>query len=245
MDLVKYAKLCNQSYNDIPTADGYNYLYTANIQIKETNLFMLFNETELTFVFRGTDSTEDVKLDLDICKASFIIEKNNKNLGRVHHGFLHYYLNVKQEMFDMVDYYTNLYPNGKIFCTGHSLGASINLFALDLYFSRDIIAKCITYGSPRLGNISIARNLDKYLPDSIRVFNPADQITTVPSVLLLYIHAGKPKQVGKSVLFQRTNNLLNIFKDIFSSKNIIETITDNILDNHSITRYIQLLEMEK
>lgn len=145
--------------------------------------------THTAFVaFRGTETTEDWLEDFFFPGVPF---EEVPSKPSVHAGFHIAYQHVRRSLFD------NLHLiNGatRVIVTGHSLGAAVaSLCALDLA-SHPAMAgasisgvECCTFASPRAYRSQTAP-FDDVIETSLRVANPVDIVTHLPSIAQGYFH---------------------------------------------------------
>ena len=246
-DIVKYAKICNQSYFNEKIDKYLEYNYAEIKHLNNTDVLILKNKEEICFAFRGTDNREDVKKDALFLKKKFIV--GNNYLGKVHMGFLQYFNEAKNDLIKILEIYIRENPEfKKIIFTGHSLGASIVLFGLYVFITYPHLQSKInitTFASPRIGNSKFKKNCDKLLGDKLlRVVNPTDLVTDLPPVFLCYRHTNNILLLSKKQKFQSLKNFFNILKNTFGVKNFQEVIFNNIDMNHSVNTYIELINKE-
>ncbi|CAG9534657.1 unnamed protein product [Cercopithifilaria johnstoni] len=79
------------------------------------------------------------------------------------------------------------YPNYEVWCTGHSLGASLSsMTALYLVKNKVFPAKLVrlvTFGEPRTGNVAFAQAVEENVKVRYRVVHRGDPITNMPALL--------------------------------------------------------------
>lgn len=152
------------------------------------------------FSFKGTDSSNDWKVDEEIWfHDGFSPYKNPKSTDlskvRVHHGFYEVYTkpykskpSMQQQLMALIQKYN---PK-KIFITGHSLGSALStLFTYDLYISELVDANTIThynFACPRVGDKAFANSYRAYdQKRSLRLVNRRDWVCYLPEIS--YWHA--------------------------------------------------------
>jgi len=142
----------------------------------------------------STDSTSGVELE------KMNGEQQSKP-PQVHEGFLTAFKSIRKRVIATVYDTMMVAPEKKwkVHITGHSLGG-----ALATLCSYELAAKGVgetegpeivpefdltkySFGSPRVGNAAFARDFDKLVPNSWRLYNSKDVIATVPR-LLSYSH---------------------------------------------------------
>ncbi|EJD47805.1 lipase [Auricularia subglabra TFB-10046 SS5] len=83
------------------------------------------------------------------------------------------------------------HPDAEVSCTGHSLGAALSL--LDTVFLRSqlpstIPVKFVGFGTPRVGNPTLANHVDATLGDFTRINNKQDPVPQLPPRFLGFMH---------------------------------------------------------
>lgn len=110
-----------------------------------------------------------------------------------HPGYDLVYKRFKSGIYDLIDYYTDIYK--PIYITGHSAGAAIaTRAAYDLGQYRQIYL--ITWASPRVGNVNFRRYFNKRRIEALRIYNYTDPVVAVPLLFQGYTHVGIPFNSG-------------------------------------------------
>ena len=137
----------------------------------DTEAFLAIDDKRKLAVlsFRGTEKEgKDIKTDIRFFK------KNYQGC-RIHKGFLKAYLSVK----DDIDFETSALPSDyNLYITGHSLGGA--LACLATLFGDINPKKLVTFGQPRIGNKSTAKELDGI--NYTRYVNHADAVARMPKI---------------------------------------------------------------
>jgi len=149
---------------------------------KETGAqaFSIIKNGILYIVFRGTESSQDVVINLDIARVPLL--PNNKYI-LVHQGFLKQFNSLKD---DIVKKIKNTFLNiNEIICIGHSLGGALATLAagyLGCLYKNDHEIICHTFGSPRVGNKHFMRWFQENVKSSenARIINHADPVSQIP-----------------------------------------------------------------
>lgn len=169
--IKKCAKLCELSYKDSFHYQELGYLSQKLIDVKNTQVHVLYDQLYTYVVFRGTepDKLQDWASDLD-----FRFDRKIKGYG-VHKGFLQYVMNAYDDIMAELD---KSHYNGKsLIITGHSLGgAAAVIFAEKMTRT---VEKVVTFGQPRVGDKRMCESngLNDIL---IRVVNENDPVTLLP-----------------------------------------------------------------
>ena len=174
--ILHTARLASASYQDrellSTTIHGYVTLLdsTSGCQALVTR-----TDDGLQVTFRGTESPLDAY-------ASLLIRRSTLDLPRkqvlVHRGYLEQFLSVRSQIWDLLG------PDDRVITfSGHSLGGALATIAsLDLaaHFPLRQV-RCVTFGSPRVGDSRFAREFKRYVPHSLRFVHEYDPIPTFPS----------------------------------------------------------------
>ena len=139
--------------------------------------FSLVREGALVFVFRGTESLQDVITDLDVRRIAYL-----ENTGLlVHAGFLRQFNSLKLNLIKTIEKYSGKVD--KILCIGHSLGGALATLASGHFgslYNGKLPVSCHTFGSPRVGNIAYAEWFSKHVAFHVRIMNLEDPVSQMP-----------------------------------------------------------------
>lgn len=184
-------------------------------------LFVL--NKKIFIVFKGSSDLNDFFSDLNFLTVDPEIDIP----GKVHKGFFDILFEKCQDIpkdadktrADKIKDLISQYPDTtEIVITGHSLGAATgSIFYAFIKESIPNKLRLITFGSPRVGNITFS----KYISECHRIVNSDDIVTKIP-LPLGYYHADTRYQVGA----------LNRFFNVS-------------LKDHSISRYYTNLLLKK
>ena len=112
-----------------------------------------------------------------------------KTVG-IHGGFVSAFSCIRAELVDTIlKFYQDCDKEGKLprfFVTGHSLGGAIAQLcglSLEILFGHLSPVFIVSYGSPRVGNRRFAELLKSRVPESYRIVNESDPVTTLPRVI--------------------------------------------------------------
>ena len=182
---LKHCTLSDLVYEDLNSVIRkkiYKMGYTnvRFLDIDGAQAYICKSDTQITFVFRGTEPKEpsDVVADLKAWK------EKSRVAGKVHDGFY----GELEKLWDKV--YLTAMKNRNKDCTitGHSLGAAMATICaarLQSVFNKEIVL--YTYGSPRVGNKEFVDILNV---EHHRWVNNNDAVTKVPPSWLFYKHHG-------------------------------------------------------
>jgi hypothetical protein len=142
--------------------NGYTKSFQLVKEIQQGSTFGYIGfQSDIEYIivsFRGTNDVQNWVTNLDFFTTEYPLCSEGDSNCRVHSGFYAAEQSVIGEIFDEVDKLRSKYPNWKILCTGHSLGAALaTLAALDLQnHFKDSHVELFNYGSPRLFNLNAA-----------------------------------------------------------------------------------------
>jgi len=182
---LKHCTLSDLVYEDLNTVIRkkiYKMGYTnvRFLDIDGAQAYICKSDTQITFVFRGTEPKEpsDVVADLKAWK------EKSRVAGKVHDGFY----GELEKLWDKVYLIAMKNRNKECTITGHSLGAAMATICaarLQSVFDKEIVL--YTFGSPRVGNKEFVDNLNV---QHHRWVNNNDAVTKVPPSWLFYKHHG-------------------------------------------------------
>jgi len=138
--------------------------------------FIAKHKREFFIVFRGTMTNTEWFNDFNIRLTPY----HEKDLGKVHDGFLRTYNPFRQPIRDSLQ---GKHLNRKLFITGHSLGAGLaTLAAADLASEGIADSPTIyTFASPRVGDNQFATKYNELMEGrSFRITNSCDLATSIP-----------------------------------------------------------------
>ena len=141
--------------------------------------FSMLKEKTLYFIFRGTNDSQDVMIDLNFILVPFI-EGNKK--CKIHRGFLKQFSIIKEPILKTILENANNIEDIKFI--GHSLGATLaTLFAgYVASLHPQIKVLCHTFGSPRIGNKHYVKWFQENISSSncVRIMNQKDPVAQIP-----------------------------------------------------------------
>lgn len=191
----------------------------------DTQGFVATRDKAIYVVWRGSESKKDFQNDASIDKVPFINDGE-----KVHIGFKYCWESVVGDTYDAIDTaIENLQgETTDIVVCGHSLGGAVaTLYAHSIkkhYPHYNI--KCVTIGSPRVGNKTFKNNYDSYEIDTLRVVHNNDLVTHTPYIGFQHVNYQLRLDTDGNVL-KRDKSLDALWlylKAIFSGKNIKDQI---------------------
>jgi hypothetical protein len=229
-EYLKYAIMCHESYDKklLLSENSSIINIEANGSLAQVHILGDNGDCdELIVVFRGTDNFLNVLNDLEIQQSPF-------QMGEVHDGFLDYYNNIKVQLLRII---MSLEPKVISF-TGHSLGVSVLLLAIDIHFQTQIkIKDIVLFASPKIGNKYFVDFCNKEMTQIVNIIHYIDIIQFMPPTKKYYALTNTLITLGNNgVLNQVKQKCFKWFKWIF---------TTNIVKSHSILTYIDLLSKKK
>ena len=197
----------------------------------DTQGFVATRDKAIYVVWRGSESKKDFQNDASIDKVPFINDGE-----KVHIGFKYCWESVVGDTYDAIDTaIENLQgETTDIVVCGHSLGGAIaTLYAHSIkkhYPHYNI--KCVTIGSPRVGNKRFKDNYDSYEIDTLRVVHNNDLVTHTPYIGFQHVNYQLRLDTDGNVL-KRDKSLDALWlylKAIFSGKNIKDHMGDGYME---------------
>jgi hypothetical protein len=194
-----FAKLCQLSYfNKTEIAkyytkrpyntDDYNVLYRCTdtpilySRDKDSQMIICKYNNKLSITFRGTDSYRDILTDVNINRVNLSLKNiKESHSPLVHSGFYNQFLELKQD----IDQVLSDYTDNDIYFSGHSLGGALATIA-SLKYKYEYPEKnihCITFGSPRVGNYKFTEYFNNKIDHSYRFVNDNDPVPCIPIAL--------------------------------------------------------------
>ena len=196
----------------------------------DTQGFVATRDKAIYVVWRGSESKKDFQNDASIDKVPFINDGE-----KVHIGFKYCWESVVGDTYDAIDTaIENLQgETTDIVVCGHSLGGAVaTLYAHSIkkhYPHYNI--KCVTIGSPRVGNKTFKDNYDSYEIDTLRVVHNNDLVTHTPYIGFQHVNYQLRLDTDGNVL-KRDKSLDALWlylKAIFSAKNIKDHMGDGYM----------------
>ena len=172
--------MSSSSAKNCPRAQLVNYIDDEQDSGLQGALTLCHETKRICMIIRGTESFVDIGKDLLMCLSSL------HGQMFVHRGFASIvtsqaYEELRLEFVRM----SKVYPEYRLFMTGHSLGvalATLSAFLLVTCASPvERVIHVVTFGSPRVGNVAWQQSFDNHpFLKHTRVTNHNDIITTLP-----------------------------------------------------------------
>ena len=211
--------------------------------------YRFVSDHDIVIASRGTEMTiEDIAADLKFRRIRACMDCADVP-GLVHRGFQGEALKLWEKVrWDILA--GNDGGSHKLWFTGHSLGAAIaTLLATYAHQNEDALntAGLVTFGSPRVGNRTFTKFIDKVIPESIRWVNNDDVVTKVPINLFgRYSHCGHLMYLKKDGTCLSDVSWLKIFADralgrlyhIFCCR----FLSFSDVSDHSINNYLHKIQ---
>ena len=197
----------------------------------DTQGFVATRDKAIYVVWRGSESKKDFQNDASIDKVPFINDGE-----KVHIGFKYCWESVVGDTYDAIDTaLENLQgETTDIVVCGHSLGGAVaTLYAHSIkkhYPHYNI--KCVTIGSPRVGNKKFKDNYDLSDIDTLRIVHNNDLVTHTPYIGFQHVNYQLRLDTDGNVL-KRDKSLDALWlylKAIFSGKNIKDHMGDGYME---------------
>lgn len=220
--------------------DLYDGRREPNVVCRETDTQAFVERFEkISYVlFPGTASIQDWITDARVLKRGWFA-------GKVHAGFRQAYGSVAGLIQERLGRSTN------IVVVGHSLGGALaTLCAHDLAGLGSPPTEVFTFGAPRVGNRTFARDLNAKLRDNFfRIVNQRDPVPHVPWSFGTYRHAGTEIYLARDGTWQQdaplwtgSVELAYALRDTLLGEPEIKLGAFGKIPNHSLGEYIRRLE---
>jgi len=241
VELKDYAKLSYATYltesriHKVNFSNDYKVTHYNNSPGTKITYYLATNDITKTQVIavRGTTNVENAFVDIAL-KLTL-----DKHLGiRLHTGFSE----ASQQIYS--DIRPLIKPGYVVNTTGHSLGGAIAMvLAMHLDTDNYKVGKVITFGQPKITNISGANKFQHL--NITRVVTPKDLVPLVPPFDLVdidnidvYWHLGKEVVLLPNTTYSTLEGLDSMIR---VTKFTQEPLTENNLDDHHISLYIALI----
>ena len=156
------------------------YSRFAGFDAAGTQAFVCANESEVVFVYRGSDDLRDWVQNLKFLRRARVFDRHGRALGRVHRGFLAATCSIADRVADQVQRWRRDGPPRQVIGVGHSLGAACAALTALLSLP-DCRPSLALFGCPRIGNRRFAREFDLLLGDrTLSIRNHNDIVTLSP-----------------------------------------------------------------
>lgn len=240
---LKLAIMCAESI-----AALYRGTLAATIEDRETDTQVRIEQAhagEFIIIFPGTASLRDWRTDAKILKTDWDGEG-----GKAHRGFVEAYRSVGSQ----ICVYLRDYGAERVTLTGHSLGGALATLCADVVADMGLeIEGVYTFGSPRVGNRTFARNYNEDLAHvTYRIVNARDPVPWLPLPLPiprtgLYTHVDSmvylPQEGGVEIdaaLLQHLGDLAATVRDQAQSQRFFGDVLS--ARTHQITAYLAQLK---
>jgi hypothetical protein len=149
-------------------------IYSTNRSAPDAYLWPLLGGS-LVLAFKGTDTFEDVKYDMN---AGFI----ETDKGAVHSGFYRKFKRVEKSMLMALELVSASRMN-RVILTGHSLGGALVTIAacfIRQHFPSIGRIDIITFASPKVGDLRYAESVGNCVDSHVRLINQRDPVPKLP-----------------------------------------------------------------
>ncbi|MFH1563566.1 MAG: lipase family protein [Nitrospirota bacterium] len=205
-------------------------------ELKDTQAFIAGNNEMLILAFRGTSDLRDWMTDAD---AALV----NGPKGKVHDGFNTALSYVWR---DISGFIREKRQGRALWVTGHSLGAAVGTLAVARFRleKNEPVNGLYTFGQPRTGNWTFAKNFDKdFEAQTFRYVHNNDIVTRVPFRAMGYSHVGTFRYFDENGNQRDNIDWWDKIKDRLKGRvnDFLELGTDGIKD-HFMDNYVRCLE---
>lgn len=234
---LSLAKASHLIYNDLPfitrIIDLWGICLRHDFRFissrdRNTQAFLFRTPYYMVLAFRGTQEIQDWQTNLNTrFKRINLNERRSTPIkGQVHSGFFLAWESVAGAVYDQIQRWYKDDRNGHrappLWITGHSLGGALaTVSSVDLKVKGVPVAGVYTYGQPRVGDRTFARQVKTLLPDRyFRFVNFTDVVPRVPTPISLrnpfgglYVHSGQLQYFGMQGQLDEATNALRRFID--------------------------------
>jgi hypothetical protein len=195
-------KTTEEIFENVPNLrDVYSFdAYTLGAGSDAQYYGLVFDDS-IVYAMRGTSSMYDTLADSRFYLREFddIKEAKNGTSVRVHSGFLSQHTSIKASITSSLICRAMTKDGSsrkRVIFVGHSLGGALATLAAASTKARypQLFVECITFGSPRVGNVAFSAFFDTIMNRSVRCVNANDKVTKNPS--LFYSHVGGEFRIG-------------------------------------------------
>lgn len=172
-----------------------DYRLIEHIHDAETgaDAIVVVNEAEVVIAFRGTQKNyADIMADLKFRLCDFMLSADGVEC-HVHRGFAEQWYSIRHQIFTTAQ--AAAAGRRRIVATGHSLGGALAVLCSIRYRMVDV---CITFGSPRVGDIGVSAAMAASPATHRRYVFGADVVPIVPLMAMDYRHDCRPIYLTRS-----------------------------------------------
>ncbi|OCK79977.1 feruloyl esterase A precursor [Lepidopterella palustris CBS 459.81] len=131
----------------------------------QATLFRDDSSSELILAFRGTQDVKDFATDFDQTLVAYTSTGVSCDNCTVHEGYLGQWNSVSSAVLSAISSELSTHPTYNITVTGHSMGASLAVFASASLLGNGYNVTTYTFGQPRTGDPAFADYIDEILPE--------------------------------------------------------------------------------
>ncbi len=190
----------------------------------DTQGFLATNNERTIIVFRGTDSKEDWRTNLQFSK-----EPGPFGDSFVHKGIQEAFFHVAFDIGQLIERHHT--PEKELWLTGHSLGGALSIILAANLLKRQIhIDGIYTFAAPRIGDEAFSNTLNSTLKGlHVRVVNENDLVPYLP-LEALFTHSG-----NIVLLAENGSNLTDVTPSMFNSlkQNIVQLFQSSSPEENS------------
>lgn len=236
--LAKASLMAYQSPDLIqPEVAQWGFPQFTFIDRKDSQAFMAGNSEMIIMAFRGTEPTnlKDWMTDLQI-------RRKTGPYGKVHRGFLKGFQVMWPEIRAKLKEWQTQAQS--LWLTGHSLGGALATLAMaSLGEEAKPVHGLYTFGQPRVGGKTFARNFDlDFKARMFRFVNNNDVVTRVPTRNSGFRHVGQVLMFDAFGILQADLHFWNQFLDRVAGRvaDLGNPGSDGVKD-HSMVHYVEHL----
>jgi len=241
LQIKKHASLANATYQsnpkipDIAQLANYKITHHEKINEFEVSFFVATNDIDKSHIIavRGTSNIENVFIDV-----AFKLIKDNNTGAYLHNGFSQTANSIYKKIRPYIE------PGYKISTTGHSMGGAVALIiAMRLDIDQHYIKQVVTFGQPKVTNITGALNF-KHL-NLLRIVTPGDLVPLVPPFdpldlndLDIYWHMGEEIILKEGKDYSTIDGIESMLR---ATKFTQEALSERNIIHHNMSLYLNMI----
>lgn len=265
---LSLAKASHLIYNDLPFVTRIIKLWGISLRHdfrfisshdRNTQAFLFRTPHYMVLAFRGTQEIQDWQTNLNtrFQRTNLSDRRSTPIKGRVHSGFFLAWESVSEAIYEQLQRWYKDDRNGHrsppLWITGHSLGGALATISSVALKAKGVpVSGVYTYGQPRVGDRTFARQVKTLLPDRyFRFVNYTDVVPRVPTPISLrnpfgglYVHSGQLQYFGmQGQLDETTSALKRLFDYLRGSLRGFSGAGLGWVSNHYMEHYLKHLQV--
>lgn len=183
-----------------------------------TECFVAFTDEIALVCFRGTKGKKDWIANMNLASVP-------TDFGLVHGGFLGGFLDINQQIEDILDRSINGKP---LIITGHSLGGALSTIAASEWRNRYNIGSIYTFGQPAVGDSGFRTSMEEFNSRYYRIVNDDDIVAKIPPG---YKHVGRRIKLPSSRKLRMAGLEVASTEESLATEKMLSEIEFHLLQN--------------